>query len=430
MAIQDRILADITFVSPEEDGNQEYIGKWIGDPITKEKKLGTFETPKVKGTIVQDLEIKGDRHQLTVFFDGPDNDIISQNFWSSLNAKGTWEVLHPQIGPLVLQLSRAVWEVEPVRSMGYTTFKSNWIEPLPESFSVSVEEIEQNIRQYVDDANESAGLQFEANVDTTLFEDYNALVSAATKTVGQIQSNIRKFENLQIIDPRLIAIFDAISTILTSFPLDTSALVAQFEDLYDSIGLAQNNTEGAVELWRSIADSFTDISTDDDGKSGRNTAAVLELNLSLANSQISRAVLLPGVTTRSNAVELAESVDSYFQDMTTTLENLQQNFSNAPIEDQYIAQSGSFGDQVNSNRQAILYLLKSTTDLKVERVFTTEINRATIEIAWTELGGPGEIIEKDGIRIDKNYSDFCDWNDFHGKYLQMVPELTEVRVFT
>lgn len=430
MPIQDRILKEITLISPEEDGNKTYIAKWIGDPVTKEKKLGIFDTPKAKGTIVQDLEIKGNKHQLTLYFDGPDNDLLAQNFWSSLDAKGTWIVRHPLIaGVFEVYLMRAVWQVEPVRSMGFTTFNTNWIEPLPESFSVSVAEIEQNIKQYVDVANESAARQFDANADTTLFEDYNALVSAASKSVGAIQSNIRKFENLQIIDPRLIAIFDSIDSILGSFPLDTSALTAQFEDLYESIGLTQNSSIGAVDNWLKIAASFTDIATGDTGKSGRNEAAVLEENLSLVNAQLAASVTLPGAVTRGDAVELAEKIDDYFQGMIATLDNLQQNFNNVPIEDQYISQSLSFGDQLNANRQAILYLLRSSTDLKIERVFTTEVNRATIEIAWTELGGPGEIIEKDGIRIDKNYSDFCDWNDLHGKYLNVIPALTEVRVF-
>ena len=427
---QDRLKPTILLISPISDGSINYEAQWIGDPITKVKKLGLFDSPKVKGTIVQDLEVKGDLHQLTIYFDGPDHDLKARNFWSSLDAKGTWIVSHPVLsGTLELNLVRAVWENEPVRSQSFTVFTTNWIEPLPESFSVSITEIESTLEFYVEEANESAAAQVVDNVDSTLYEDFNAAVSAASKAVGTIQSNIRKFENLQIIDPRLIAIFSAITSISESFPLDTSALTAQFEDLYDTIGLAQNNAIGAVNNWLAVAGEFTGIYNDDTGTGGRNSAAILEHNLSLVNTQIAKAVTLPGIGTRGNAVELAQTLNDYFDGMITTLDDIAEGFNETKIENQYIAQSASFGDQVNVNRQAILFLLKSSVDLKVERVFTTKVPRAPFEIVLTEFDGFGETIERDGIKIDKNFYDFCNWNKLHGGEILLLPAETEVRVF-
>lgn len=428
--IQDRTKENIFLTSPDSDGNQVYVGKWIGDPITKVKKLGLFDSPKVKGTIVQDLEVKGDLYQLTIYFDGLSHDLISQNFWSSLDAKGTWEVDHPTKGIITLNLSRAVWENEPVRSLGFTTFNTNWIEPLPESFNVSTRQIESTLNFYIDTANESAQTQFVPNVKTDTFAEFNALVSSVSQAIGTIKSNLKKFENLQIIDPRLAAIFDGIaSTISDITTFDGAELFAQFTDLYESIGLAQNNAAGAVDVFTGISEEQDEPDTEEGDTKGKNRAAVYEMNLSLANTSIAGAVTLPGIESRTNAVGLASALTDWFGVFVNALDTIQVSFNDSPIENQYIAQSASFGDQVNANRQAILFLLQSSVNLKVERVFTTPIDRATIEIAWTELGGPGEIIERDNIFIDENFYNFCEWNNLHGNDLVILPGGREVRVF-
>jgi hypothetical protein len=430
MAIEDRLRPEITLISPQSDGKVEYFAKWIGDPITKEKKLGRFDSPRVKGTIVQDLEVRGDLYRFTIFFDDPDHDQTAADFWKSLDAKGSWTIIHPISGTIeTLYLSRAVWENEPVRSVGYTTFNTNWVQSLPDATTISIAEQAATVGADADTADLSAQDQLAANVKTNTFEQFNALRSAAEKAVAEIQSKLRAFENLQVINPRLQALFRGITSTLASFPPDVSALAAQFNGIYEAIGLAQNSAAGAVDNFINIIAAQTDIETDDPGVNGRNAAAIAEMNASFANSQIAKAVLLPGIGNRENAIDLANSLNDYLNDIINRFDAVSENFINTPIENQYVPFSIGFSDLVLANRRAIQYLLSTALDLKVERIFTTRVPRSPIEIAWTELGGPGEIIEEDGLNIDQNFADFCRWNNLHGNNLIWLPADTEVRIF-
>lgn len=430
MAIQDRIKPVITLISPQSDGKIEYLAKWIGDPITKEKKLGRFDSPKIKGTIVQDLEVRGDVYQFTIFFDDPDHDQTAADFWKSLDARGSWTIVHPISGTIdTLYLSRATWENEPVRSVGYTTFNTSWLQSLPDATTISIAEQAATLEAEVNLSDLSAQDQLESNVLLDTFEQFNALRSAAEKAVAAVQSQLRAFENLQIINPRLEALFRGITSTLESFPPDVSALSAQFNGLYEAIGLAQNSASGAVDNFISIINAQTEIETNDPGANGRNAAAMAEMNASFAASQIAKAALLPGIESRENAIDLSNSLNDYLNDIIARFDAIGQNFVDTPIENQYIPFSVGFSDLVRANRRAIQYLLTTALDLKVERVFTTRIPRSPLEIAWTELGGPGEIILEDGANIDQNFANFCRWNELHGNNLIWLPSDTEVRIF-
>ena len=426
--IEDRLQPEIKLISPNEDGNKEYIGKWIGDPVTKEKKLGLFDSPKVKGTLIQDLEVKGDLHQLTIYFDGPDHDLVSAEFWKSLDAKGKWAIFHPMRGLLNLNLSRAVWEDEPVRSVDFTTFNTNWIEGLPDGTEVSIVELKTTLDFQASEANLSAVRQLESNVKVDSFAQYRAIVGAVEKAVNTIKKNLKKIENLQIINPRIEALFRGIESTISNFPPDITALGAQFSGLFESIGLSQNNSISSIDNFTTFADNLA-IEPDDAGDGGRNSAAILELNLSLVNAEIAKSVILPGIETREQAIEIATKVNDYFTSMINRLDEIQEFFYDTPIESQFVSQSGSYSDQLTANKLAIKFLLSSSVNLKIERRFKTKVPRAPIEIAWTELDGPGEITEVDGILLDENFANFCKWNNLHGDDIILLPAGTEVRVF-
>ena len=54
---------------------------WTGNTRSREKKVGIFTYPKVKGSFVQDMDVNGVSYPLTLFFEGTDNDIEAQKFF-------------------------------------------------------------------------------------------------------------------------------------------------------------------------------------------------------------------------------------------------------------------------------------------------------------------------------------------------------------
>lgn len=430
-SILDRVRDEIILTSPQSDGQKRYTAKWIGDPVQQNKKLGLFSSPKVKGTKVQDLDIEGSLYQLTLYFDGDDHDQTADDFRESLGATGAWAILHPRQGLLQnMTLISSTRQDQPVRSSEYTEFLTNWVEGLPEGSQVSAAELESTLDFFAGQADASAGEQLEQNVKTTTFEEFNALVSAGNKAVAAIKSNLRKFENLVIIDPRIEALFRGIASTFTDFEnFDPSNLTAQFTGLFEAFGLAQNNAIGAVENFISFSGALTGITNGNGTVSNANKALMLELNLSLANTAISRAVTLPGITTREEAINLAASLCGYYDSMINQLDEVAALFTDTPIEDQYVAQSLSLKDQQNVNKKAVEYLISTALDLKKEYKFTTKVPRTPIEIAWDELGGPSYVTEDSGQIIDQNYDNFLEWNDLHGADIEWLSAETEVRIF-
>lgn len=428
--INDRTRETIILTSPMSDGQNRYEAKWIGDPVQQQKKLGLYSSPKVKGTVVQDLDVESKIFQLTIFFDGDDHDLISDDFEASLQATGVWAVLHPRRGILSLTLTRWIRIDDPTRSNDYTEFQTNWIEGLEEGTQVSVAELEETLDFFAGQADATASDQLEENLKVNTFEEFNAVVSAANKVVGQIKSNLRRFENLQIINPRIEALFRGIDSTLSDFNnFDSSQLTSQFTGLFEAIGLAQNNAIGAIDNFVAFSNDLDGVTNGTTTIAAANKALILELTLSLTNSAISRAATLPGVTTRNQAVSLATTLNDYWTNMINRLEEISALFADSPIEDQYITQSLSLNAQQNANKKAIEYLLSTALDLKIERIFTIKVPRAPLEIAWTELGGPNYVTLDSGQVVDQNYDNFLEWNDLHGDRIELLPAETEVRIF-
>ena len=118
MSYQDRLQPQITLTSPS---GLVFTAKWIGNARSQEKDLGIFKTPGVKGVKIQDLELGATTYPLTIYFDGPDNDLDSEKFVVALAERGSWQVIHPLKGEKSLQLVSYSEAVQPVTSGNITT---------------------------------------------------------------------------------------------------------------------------------------------------------------------------------------------------------------------------------------------------------------------------------------------------------------------
>ena len=89
---------EIKLISPELN---TYIALWKNNERSLEKKLGIFDPPKFKGSIIQDMDVKSVSYPLTIYFDGFNHQKTADNFFKSCqNEKGQWEITHPVKGRL------------------------------------------------------------------------------------------------------------------------------------------------------------------------------------------------------------------------------------------------------------------------------------------------------------------------------------------
>lgn len=422
------IKSEITLNSPD---GKEYSARWIGDPIALEKKLGIFYQPRVPGNVVQDLDVNGDVYQFTVYFDGSAQQTVSKAFWESLKEHGAWSVIHPLLGlKQNMYLRTATWLTEPVRSAEHTEFNLSFIQGLGPQAEAT--DPKSDVEAFSLDAIQSAIDQFFELINLDNFEAFNALTSAVNKSLNIVKSTLRRVENLQILNPKIEGIISGIGTTIEAFPPDTEQLGAQFASLFEAIGLSQSTSNDAIENFTNYADTlYADGFNSGTGDiNNLNSMATFELMVALSNVEIARAALLSGVETRNGAVEQCTNISTYFSDMMTRLDEAQEVFADTRIEDQYVSMSQSFADQYKLAQKSIEYILSNTTNLLIERRFVIATGRSPLEIAWDELGGPGDYITlEDGLTIDQNYENYCRWNGLVDGQEIWIPAGTEQRVF-
>lgn len=416
MSLEDRLNQTIVLVSPQES---VFEGKWIGNPRSLEKKLGLFTFPKVKGTKGQDLEVNGDSYPLTIYFDGEDNDIIADEFWQALKERGKFEVVHPLYGSLFLQLISATQDIQPVESINYTVFTTQWIETLPDGTEISIAELAGLITAASRESNFNSAQQFEDNIFADTFAQAAAVTAAVGKVVNAVKKAIRIVENFDIVPDAIEGLIRGINSTLASFPPDISALAGQVQSLIQVGVLGQDNVKGATDTYNNFAIEINGIQPTETNTEGVNTASVQELALSAANVAIGQSAVLPGNETRQQAVESANAVLAFFTDMTNTLDKTQELYRSSPIELQYFSQSQSFTTAQRMAALSAQFLLLSATDLKIERRFILEVPRNFIEICATEYGN-----------IDDETLDFfIETNELKNNDIRIIPALREVVVY-
>jgi prophage DNA circulation protein len=158
-----RLKEYIWFQSPDWN---EFYAKWKGDTRELEKMIGEFSFPGRDGSIVQDLGSRGARYPLTIYFDGPDHDLIASAFFEAIKEKGVWFVEHPVYGFIELQPIRITETAAPVESGNVTEIVTEWIEPLDEITLETARQMWGTIDKLQDDLKAASAETFSDQVVT------------------------------------------------------------------------------------------------------------------------------------------------------------------------------------------------------------------------------------------------------------------------
>jgi prophage DNA circulation protein len=196
----------------------EFTPLWRGNEISNKKRLGRYAYPNLDKEVVQDLGMNSRDIPLTVYFDGPDNDIEARNFETALYEPETWQVTHPVYGLLKLQLVSYKFAVEPVDSGNVTVFETEWIEPAGDEEIAPVTDLASSVESAVIALNEASIKDVAAvsqksisqvkvassAVKHALFAVKGAVKSANAKTIA-IQNKLNNMVNEVFLDIASIA---------------------------------------------------------------------------------------------------------------------------------------------------------------------------------------------------------------------------------
>jgi len=424
---RERLKPYMEFKSPE---GSEFKAKWRGSPRTVSKKLGIFSYPKVKGDVVEDMEVFSNRFRLTFYFDGDNNDKTAAAFFYAIKESGTWEINHPVHGFFELQ-PISVEEIDnPVESGNITEISSEWIEPIDPDTEQTARELAGIVDGLGDDLGLGALQAFVDAVNTasetlekTLSLTAMAIENGSEKALSPLTAVNDLIYNTQLATQR------SLQRIYNATVLDSQALGAQMQDLLRNPSLAISDIDARLSYYDDMQDELFDtlpgglnsqIPTTAPANQKKNSTLTCELGLNAVTQARSQIAITGPLKTRAHAVGIAEEILDRFNAIHIKLEEVQTDLSDQLIENQYFA-NGAYGLASNLVGQTVRYLLLAAFDLKVERKFTLDRPRAPIEIAVTEYGDLGS--------IDDIYDLFIESNDLQGDDLLLLPAGRQVVIY-
>jgi hypothetical protein len=414
-----RLRTSIRMTSP--DGNV-FDALWRGNPRSKDKKLGLFEYPRIRGADVQDLDVTAVTYPLTVYFEGQDHDIEAERFFKACSERGRWQIVHPVRGDLVLQLMSVTESITPVDDGNITRFETVWIEPLGEEIVPTAPELRGTIGQQIFTVNSVASDQLDENVSQDTAGEISAFESAVNKVIAGVTEFLGPLAALNAeINAQIASIKRGIDAVLAVVPLDILSLAGQIQELVQLPALAIRDVNARIEAYQNFAQGIFNITPDNPDLEGRNTVSVKEIALTAALGAVSGISSTGQLTTAVQAIGLIESNLELLDGIIENLDESQELFQTRTIDIQYFSQSLSFPATALMTAQTVAYLLRTSFDLSTEKRFTLKRPRVPIEITISEYGDLGA--------NDTNLDLFIDTNGLKADEILLLPAGREVIVY-
>lgn len=419
MSYEERLSETIDFTSPM---GRQFSALWRGNDRTKGKKLGLFSPPKRKGTIVQDLDVDATKYPIPILFDGENHDLISALFFETCNESGAWKVKHPVNGELELQLVSVTEKVQPITNASFTELETEWIVPLAVDEITSSAELADKIEEQIKAINESTAGQLDSVSKQTTASQIQALKDAAQQAADTIKNGLESISNLSA---DIANITNAIQRATTSNLLNPTvaigSLATQIQKAAQDPSLATDNISERISSYSNVIVAISGAEPEVPTQEAKNTLAVKELALTSLLSTLPRIATTGTLSTRQEAVNLAETIADTFLAITDNLDQSQELFSDNLLSNQYFSQSQSYSDTEQLIALAIEYLIKTSFDLKVEKRFTLKTDKTPIDITISEYGTIGE--------NDSNLDFFISTNKLKNTDILLLRAGTEVVVY-
>lgn len=388
--------ADIILTSPET--STEFVAKWINSSKSVDKKVGLFDYPNIQGTVAQDLKSSSNRFSISFrFTDYENNDLFARDFFAiAAKETGQWTIIHPVYGLLGLQLISMV-EDKTSNEGGFTQINTEWIEAIDENKLLTTRELSGLVDGQCSVVQLNSIEQFVELCD----QSSKSLRSTIENTVDGI-GNVVDF----ILSP-LFAVENTVSSAMTSIKLaiqgsidavllPLSELAGQIQNLVNIPLLAAKDTKSRINKYASLRNALTNLlpggsnsitatwATDLEKRNNIVTAELASISSIVAFSQI--LLTSNDITSRLQALDLAQQMLNEFSDLVDKYDEQQQNQESALIEEQYFSNSSVYNDIVTLVGLSFQYLLSLISNLKIEKKIILSEPRATIEVCISEYG--------------------------------------------
>ena len=383
---------EIKFISPELN---VFIALWKNNERSLEKKLGIFDPPKFKGSIVQDMDVKSVSYPLTIYFDGFNHNKTADKFFKACqNEKGQWEVTHPTKGQLILQLVSVREVIDPTETGSYTMFETQWLEPANIERLISAPELGALVLLEILDAIADGIAQLQ-QLRSDLYAAVQGALNMINKVAGlanTVMSELAATQNL--INDAWNEAKNTLTNLLTIFKSDPTNEEIQNkigQALIDVVSIpleANDNYDTRIDYYDELANlMYSEAPTGSDPED-YNKALFFELSMIAILISGARIVVTSNFKTRSEIISAIEKVQESWNDIIASIDGIQENFENVDIDKQYFGNSQAYTSLVNTYTLVMQYLLSQFFNLATEKRFTIKNKRSPLEICVTEYGSP------------------------------------------
>jgi len=412
-----RINKTIRLTSPS---GKKFEAFWIGSPRSAERKVGLFDYPNLRGTFAQDLDASSARYPITFYFSGKDHDNDAREFFEAAGAeRGIWDVTHPMHGFLGLQLLSVTENDQPVTEGNVTEFSTEWIEPIDPSTLLTAAQLAAYLGKAVREYDALAANQFADRVNLNNPRDQFSLSSALSKISGAVDVVLGPLSALSdTIFNTVNEVQNFISAVLFQTITQPLALAAQFQQILQLPALATADAKSRLDYYENMITEIFNLKTDEDNI---NEAFAKELAYSSIISVHATIATTSEIPTKTGTIDSIDRIKAAHYAMIADMENDQELFANARIDQKYIAQETTRGQADELNAASLKYLLINFFDAKIEKRFVLDRPRSPWEITVSEYGSLGE--------DDENYQLFIDSNKLKGNKILILPSGEEVVIY-
>ena len=415
--IRTRPIIELT--SPE--GNV-FQGLWRSNSTPQEKAVAIFNYPKIKGSFTQDLDVNSTRYPITIYFDGPNNDIEAQRFQAAFSENGLWTVIHPVLGEKLLQPISFSPNIDPTNSGNITAVTTEWIEPISDQVIGSVQELAARIQEQQVALNTQSAAQFQDNVVQNTAAERLAVKNISEQSLSAFDQTLQNLAELDAeINEQVATIKQQINDTILQPLIDIGSLAGSIQALIELPGLVVGDFFSRLESYSSFATGLFELSPDTVNTVGKNEVSAQESFLSAIIGMVGILAITADFQTRPEAIQAVQDINNLFLTITEQLDSSQSAFSENDIDLQYFSQSQSFSDAALLIAYTSAYLLEASIDLRIEKRFILEKPRAPIEITIAEYGELGD--------NDSNFDLLIASNNLKGNDILLMPAGREVVVY-
>lgn len=410
----------ITMTSP--DGNV-YSAKFRKSTRSQEKKLGLHDYPKINGTIVQDMGAKSRTYSWVANFDGVDNDLEADKFFSSLEETGLWVVIHPIHGQLELQPVRFEPDDDPTDSGNITAVATEWIKPA-ENFVIKTEsELASEIEAQQDATNAASAVQAVSNTAQTAASQVAAIRSAvqqALSTFNTIMTTINDVIN------EFNAIYSAITDIIAQTTMEIESLIGQIQQIMELPALVSQDLTTRFSAVSSIINGVMESVPTGSSPETKNSVAMQEVFLTSGLTSLALIVSTSKYETRSQAIEAMTNLQELFESVTNYLDDIQSNFTGEDLDNQFFSQSSAYNDLYQIMSLSMSFLMTKSFNLKSEKKVILKNKDTTWNVAVREYSKTGNMTADN---TDDYYDKFIATNKLKGDEIYLLPAGKEYVVY-